>query len=122
MSLTHVVDVGQTLLSHPDACLSACVLSRFVSDSLRAYGPEPTRLLCPWNSPGKNTGVSSHSLFQGILPTQGLNPFLLQWTREVLTTRLGEGSGTPLQYSCLENPMDGGAWWATVHGVAKSRI
>ena len=30
-------------------------------------------------------------------------------------------NGTPLQYSCLENPMDGGAWWATVHGVAKSR-
>ena len=33
----------------------------------------------------------------------------------------GEGNGTPLQYSCLENPMDGGAWWATVHGVTKSR-
>ena len=33
----------------------------------------------------------------------------------------GEGSGTPLQYSCLENPMDGGAWWAIVHGVAKSQ-
>ena len=33
----------------------------------------------------------------------------------------GEGNGTPLQYSCLENPMDGGPWWATVHGVAKSR-
>ena len=33
----------------------------------------------------------------------------------------GEGSGTPLQYSCLENPMDGGAWWAAVHGVTKSR-
>ena len=33
----------------------------------------------------------------------------------------GEGNGTPLQYSCLENPMDGGAWWAEVHGVAKSR-
>ena len=32
-----------------------------------------------------------------------------------------EGNGTPLHYSCLENPMDGGAWWATVHGVAKSR-
>ena len=32
-----------------------------------------------------------------------------------------EGDGTPLQYSCLENPMDGGAWWAAVHGVAKSR-
>ena len=33
----------------------------------------------------------------------------------------GEGKGTPLQYSCLENPMDGGAWWAAVHGVSKSQ-
>ena len=32
----------------------------------------------------------------------------------------GEGNGTPLQYSCLENPMGRGAWWAAVHGVAKS--
>ena len=32
----------------------------------------------------------------------------------------GEGNGNPLQYSCLENPMDRGAWWATVHGVAQS--
>ena len=38
-----------------------------------------------------------------------------------LVTRSGEGNGTPLQYSCLENPMDGGAWWAAVHGVAKSQ-
>ena len=34
---------------------------------------------------------------------------------------LREGDGSPLQYSCLENPMDGGAWWAAVHGVAKSQ-
>ena len=34
---------------------------------------------------------------------------------------VGEGNGTPLQYSCLENPMDGGAWWAAVLGVEKSR-
>ena len=33
----------------------------------------------------------------------------------------GEGNGTPLQYSCLENPMDGGSWWATVHGVTRSQ-
>ena len=33
----------------------------------------------------------------------------------------GEGNGNPLQYSCLENPKDRGAWWATVHGVAKSQ-
>ena len=31
----------------------------------------------------------------------------------------GEGNGNPIQYSCLENPMDGGAWWATVRGVTK---
>ena len=34
---------------------------------------------------------------------------------------MGEGNGTPLQYSCLENSMDGGAWWAAVHGVARSK-
>ena len=34
---------------------------------------------------------------------------------------IGEGNGNPLQYSCLENPMDRGAWWATVHEVTKSR-
>ena len=39
----------------------------------------------------------------------------------VYSTVIGEGNGTPLQYSCLENPMDRGAWWAAVNGVAKSR-
>ena len=34
---------------------------------------------------------------------------------------LGEGNGNPLQYSCLENPRDGGAWWAAIYGVAQSR-
>ena len=37
------------------------------------------------------------------------------------THKNGEGNGTPLQYSCQENPMEGGAWWAVVHGVTKSR-
>ena len=39
----------------------------------------------------------------------------------LLTSLIEEGNGTPLQYSCLENPMDGGAWSAAVHGVAKSQ-
>ena len=39
----------------------------------------------------------------------------------MVTIILGEGNGTPLQYFCLENPMDEGAWWAAVHGVARSR-
>ena len=43
----------------------------------------------------------------GLIPGSGKSP--------------GEGNGNPLQYSCLENPMEGGAWWAMVHGVAKSR-
>ena len=41
--------------------------------------------------------------------------------RRYSTCLVREGNGTPLQYSCLENPMDGGAWWAAVHGVAKSQ-
>ena len=43
----------------------------------------PTRLLCPWDSPGKNTGLGCHSLLQGIFLTQGLNPGLLHW-REII--------------------------------------
>ena len=38
-----------------------------------------------------------------------------------LLSRIGEGNGSPLQYSCLENPRDGGAWWAAIYGVAQSR-
>ena len=41
--------------------------------------------------------------------------------KAVLRNEFGEGNGNPLQYSCLESPMDGGAWWVAVHGVAKSR-
>ena len=37
-------------------------------------GLQPARLLCPWDSPGQNTGVGCHALLQGILPTQGSNP------------------------------------------------
>ena len=43
----------------------------------------------------------------GLIPGSGRSP--------------GEGNGNPLQYSCLENPVDGGVWWATVHGVEESQ-
>ena len=61
--------------------------------------------------PGKSHGHRSlvgHSLWGG---------------KELDTTKRlsGEGNGTPLQYSCLENPMDGGAWWPAVHGIEKSQ-
>ena len=186
-----------------------------MSNSLWSQGLQPTRLLCPWNFPGKSSGVGCHFLLQGIFPIQGWNPHLQHWqwilyhrtTWENLNYQhrqlnagvsscievvrgktctiiysssslrlfslhkakenlhihlsrckgyhliqvqlpvctdlywfyafffhkcqklflinsiafLGEGNGTPLQYSCRENPMDWGAWWASDHGVAKSR-
>ena len=57
---------------------------------------------------GSEDKVSAWNLGDlGLIPGSGRSP--------------GEGNGNPLQYSCLENSMDGGAWWATVHGVAKSQ-
>ena len=53
------------------------VLVSLLSDSLRPYGLEPTRLLCRWDFPGKNTGVSCPSHLQRIFPNQGQNPGLL---------------------------------------------
>ena len=59
----------------------------------------------PGGSGGK---ASAHNAGDpGMIPGWGRSP--------------GEGNGNPLQYSCLENPMGGGAWWATVHGVTKSQ-
>ena len=51
--------------------------SESVSCSVVSHGLYPARLLCPWNSPGKNTRVGCHSLLQGIFLTQGSNPHLL---------------------------------------------
>ena len=45
--------------------------------------------------------------------------FVTPWI--AAASRIGEGNGNPLQYSCLESPRDGGAWWAAVYGVAKSQ-
>ena len=50
-----------------------------MSDSLQSSGLKGSRLPCPWDSPGKNTGVSCHALLQGIFTTHGLNPRLLHF-------------------------------------------
>ena len=60
-------------------------------------GPYPARLLCPWNSPGKNHGVGSHSLLQGIFLTQGSNPGLLH-CRQILYPLSHQGSPQPSPY------------------------
>ena len=59
-------------------CARTCVyVCSVVSNSLQPYGPQPTRLLCPWDSTGKNTRVGCYDLLQGIFPTQGSNPCCL---------------------------------------------
>ena len=58
-----------------------CSVASVVSDSLRPYGLWPARLLCPWDSPGKNSGVGCCALLQGIFPTQGLILQLLRLLR-----------------------------------------
>ena len=63
------------------------------------------QLILPGGSVGKESTCSTGDL--GSIPGLGRSP--------------GEGNGNPLQYSCLENFMDTGAWWAAVHGVAKSQ-
>ena len=50
-----------------------------VSDSLQSHGLQPARLLCPWDSLGKSTGVGCCALLQGIFETQGMNPHLRHW-------------------------------------------
>ena len=135
---------------------------------------QPTRLLRPWDSPGKNTGVGCHFLLQcmkvkcesevaqsfptlrnpmdcsppgssihGIFPGKGTGVGCHCLLRQVVLVVKNlpanavdirdsgsipgsgrspeEGNGNPLQYSCLENPMGKGAWWAAVHGLPTSR-
>ena len=80
-------------------------------------------LPCPPPGDLLNLGIESPSLMS--LALAGWF-FTTSATREVQNYQdigliNGEGNGTPLQYSCLDNPMDGGAWWTAVHGVAKSQ-
>ena len=70
-------------------CCCCCCVASVVSDSVQPRRWQPTRLPCPWDSPGKNTGVGCYFLLQGTFPTQGLNLHLLHllhWQADSLTT------------------------------------
>ena len=82
-------------------------------------GTDVIRPLSGWNEKTHKLFTVMHGTKQIKLLCNKTSKENIHTKRSLLTTR--EGSGTPLQYSRLENPMDGGAWWATVHGVAKSR-
>ena len=76
----------------------SCEIISVMSDSVWPCGLHPTKLLCPWDSPGKNKGVSCHFLLQRIFSTQGWNPYLLcllHWQVGSLT--LAPGSLSPGQ-------------------------
>jgi len=75
----------------------------------------PTPVLLPGNSHGRRSlgGCSPWGLKESDTTERLHFHFSLSC--------IGEGNGSPLQCSCLENPMDGGAWWAAVHGVTQSR-
>ena len=62
-----------------------------MSDSVRPHRRQPTRLRCPWDSPGKTTGVVCHAFLQGIFPTQGSNPGLPH-CRQILYCLRHQGS------------------------------
>ena len=73
-------------------CVCVCLLSRSVlSNSLQPHGLYPARLLCLWDSPGKNTGVGCHCLLQGIFPTQRSNRGLLALQADSLPAEPLEG-------------------------------
>ena len=88
-------------------CLNENVSHLVVSNALQPHGLQPTRLLCPWNSPGKNTGLGSHSFLQGIFLTQGLNPGLLH-CKHCLYCLSHQDQFSSVTQSCLTlcNPMD----------------
>ena len=110
-----------------------------VSDSLWPHGLQPARLLCPWNFPGKNTGVNCHFLLQGIFLTQESNLHLLHW--QVIFYQLSHWEQiwshlpmvlaivkTPshaesLQWCLtLSDPMDCSPPNSSVHGILQARI
>ena len=119
-------------------CLSFCLQfgpsQRSTAELLSDVGvPLTSMFLWPWwvlCTLGPSTG---HNYLEGLLAAHSICPFhFLELFTTILSfwhwplpfhvsrTMLGEGNGNPLQWSCLENPREGGAWWASIYGVSQS--
>ena len=102
------------LISFRMVWLDPFAVQRTVKSLLQHHGSKasiiPHSAFFPWGfSGGSEVKTSAYNAGDlGLIPGLGGSP--------------GEGKGNPLQYSCLENPMNGGAWWATIHGVTKSQF
>ena len=70
-------------------CMCVCSVAELCLAFCDPHGLQPTRLLCPWDFPGKHIGVSCHFLLQGIFLTQGLNPHLLWQADSLPLSHLG---------------------------------
>ena len=107
-------------LGYPRCLVS--VSHPIVSNYLHPHGLQPARLLCPWNSPGKNAGVDSHSLLQGIFPTQGSN-LGFPHCRQILYCLSYQGEPNPRCLLCFqenEQNLGGGCYKVTCHHVTKA--
>ena len=107
-----------------------------VSYSLQPHGMEPARFLCPWDSPGKSTGVGCHALLQGIFPTQGSNLYLLcilyRQAGSLPLAQTGNPGREEIHLSCccsvpqscpiFCDPMDYGPPDSSVHKIILARI
>ena len=112
--------------------MSECQVPPVVSSSARPHGQLPTRLLCPWDSPGKNTGVGCHALLQGIFLTQGSNAGCLHWQADCLPLShqasppglVGVISEVKVAQSCLTlcDPRDCSPPGSSVHEISQARI
>ena len=72
--LYNIVLVSAVQCEPANMCVYICLVASVVSDSLRPHGPWPTRLLCPWDSPGKNPGVGCHLLLYFFVGTPVIIP------------------------------------------------
>ena len=103
-----VGSITNDLINHAslmEPLLNCCLVTSVVFNSVQPHRLLPTRLLCPWDSPGKNTVVGCHAFLQGIFLTQGWNPglqycrrILYHWvTREAQCSIYGNSKGGDLE-------------------------
>ena len=93
---------------------SACIVScSGIPNCLQPFGLQPARLLCPWDSPGRNIGVGCHFLLQEIFPTRGLNPGLPHCGQRLYRLR---HQGNPQDSTCSLSKV----WFQSLVGEIKS--
>ena len=105
---------------HPVSCIEPGLTIHFIYDIIHVSMPF-SQIIPPSPFPTESKRLFYTSVFLLLSRIQGCHYYLSKFHIYALIYYIGEGSGSSLQCSCLENPRDGGAWWAAVYGVAQSR-